>query len=142
MPKSILVDPNEVRKPQILKLKDIPVNQYKSDYAKELALYGRDRLVRVWYDMAVIREFESMLNMFKTQGAWNGIEYNHKGPAHLSLGQEASSVGQSINLNADDYIFGSHRSHGEILAKCFSSVWQLSQNTPRTPKRRKSSRPS
>ena len=129
MPKSILVDPNEVRKPQILKLNDISVNQYKSDYAKELALYGRDRLVRVWYDMTVIREFESMLNMFKTQGAWNGIEYNHKGPAHLSLGQEASSVGQSINLNADDYIFGSHRSHGEILAKCFSSVWQLSQNT-------------
>ncbi|MCL2380294.1 MAG: thiamine pyrophosphate-dependent enzyme [Treponema sp.] len=128
MPKSILVDPAEVRKPRMLALKDIPVNQYKSDYKKELGLYGKERLVRIWYDMAVIREFESMLNAFKTQGSWNGIEYNHKGPAHLSLGQEASAVGQSVNLSLDDYIFGSHRSHGEIIAKCFSSIWQLSQN--------------
>ena len=128
MPKSILVDPNEVRKPHVIKLKDIPVNQYKSDFKKEEELYGRERLLRIWYDMTVIREFESMLNTFKTQGSWNGIEYNHKGPAHLSLGQEASAVGQSLNLTTDDFIFGSHRSHGEILSKCFSSLWQLSQN--------------
>ena len=128
MPKSILVDPREVRKPQFLKLKDIPVNQYKSDFKKELASYGNERLLRVWHDMVVIREFENMLNEFKTKGTWNGIEYNHKGPAHLSMGQEASAVGQCINLNIDDHIFGSHRSHGEILAKCFSSIWQLSLN--------------
>ena len=125
MPKSILVDPREVRKPQMLKIKDIPVNQYKNDFKKELALYGKERLLRVWHDMTVIREFESMLNEFKTKGAWNSIEYNHKGPAHLSMGQEASAVGQALNLDTDDYIFGSHRSHGEILAKCFSSIWQL-----------------
>jgi 2-oxoisovalerate dehydrogenase E1 component len=27
----------------------------------------------------------------------------------------------------DDFIFGSHRSHGEILAKCYSAVWQLDE---------------
>jgi 2-oxoisovalerate dehydrogenase E1 component len=126
MPKSLLVDPKEVRKPEILKIKDIPVNQYKSDIKKELDLYGKDRLKRIWYDMVTIREFETMLNTFKTMGTWNGIEYNHKGPAHLSMGQEASAVGQCVNLGLDDYIFGSHRSHGEILAKCYSAVWQLS----------------
>jgi 2-oxoisovalerate dehydrogenase E1 component len=125
MPKSQLVDPREVRKPGFIKIKDIPVNQYKNDIKKETELYGKDRLKRIWYDMAVIREFETMLNSFKTQGNWNGIEYNHKGPAHLSMGQEASSVGQCVNLNTDDFIFGSHRSHGEILAKCCSAVWQL-----------------
>ena len=125
MPKSIMVDPNEVRKPDVLKLKDIPLNQYKSNFQNEIALYGRERLVRIWYDMVVIREFESMLNVFKTQGVWNGIEYNHKGPAHLSMGQEASAVGQALNLTIDDHIFGSHRSHGEVLAKCFSAIWQL-----------------
>ena len=128
MPKSIVVDPKEVRKPQILKLKDIPVNQYKNDYKKESETYGKERLVRVWHDMAVIREFEVMLNTFKTKGKWNDIEYHHKGPAHLSMGQEASAVGQCLNLTTDDYIFGSHRSHGEIIAKCFSAVWQLTQN--------------
>jgi 2-oxoisovalerate dehydrogenase E1 component len=128
MPKSILVDPNELRKPSLLKLKDIPINQYKSDFNKEVELYGKDRLARIWHDMAVIREFESMLNEFKSKGTWNGIEYNHKGPAHLSMGQEASAVGQSVNLTTDDCIFGSHRSHGEIIAKCFSAIWQLTQN--------------
>ncbi|MDR2029273.1 MAG: dehydrogenase [Treponema sp.] len=127
MPKSMVVDPQDVRKPEILKIKDIPVNQYKSDIKKELGLYGKDKLIRIWYDMATIREFETMLNTFKTQGTWKGIEYNHKGPAHLSMGQEASAVGQCVNLTTDDYIFGSHRSHGEILAKCYSAVWQLEE---------------
>ncbi len=127
MPKSIIVDPKEVRKAQVLKLKDIPVNQYKSDYKKELATYGKERLVKIWYDMVTIREFETMLNTFKTQGAYKGIEYNHKGPAHLSIGQEAAAVGQSVNLSVDDFLFGSHRSHGEILAKCYSAVSKLDE---------------
>ena len=88
MPKSMFVDPKEVRKSKTLKIKDIPVIQYKSDFEKELATYGADRLKRALYDMMTIREFEGMLNTFKTQGAWNGIEYNHKGPAHLSMGQD------------------------------------------------------
>jgi 2-oxoisovalerate dehydrogenase E1 component len=127
MPKSLHIDPKSVRKPQTLKIKDIPVNQYKSDFKKEFAAYGRERLRRMWYDMATIREFESMLNSFKTQGTWGGIEYNHKGPAHLSIGQEASAVGQCVNLTVDDHIFGSHRSHGEILAKCYSAVCKLDE---------------
>jgi 2-oxoisovalerate dehydrogenase E1 component len=55
MPKSIFVDPSEVRKPQILKIKDIPVNQYKSDFARELKTYGKEGLIRILYDMIVIR---------------------------------------------------------------------------------------
>jgi 2-oxoisovalerate dehydrogenase E1 component len=125
MPKSIHVDPSTVRKSSTLKIKDIPVNAYKADFAKEKARWSQDRLVRAWYDMATIREFETMLNSFKTQGSWNGIEYNHKGPAHLSIGQESAAVGQSLALGVDDYIFGSHRSHGEILAKCYSAVTTL-----------------
>jgi 2-oxoisovalerate dehydrogenase E1 component len=117
-----------VRKPEILKIRDIPVNQYKSDIKRELDWYGKERLIRIWYDMVSIREFETMLNTFKTQGTWNGIEYNHKGPAHLSMGQEASAVGQCVNLTPEDFIFGSHRSHGEILAKCYSALWQLSRS--------------
>ncbi|MDR3170250.1 MAG: dehydrogenase [Treponema sp.] len=125
MPKALLVNPKELRKPDTLKIKDIPVNQYQGNFKKERDCYGIERLKRIWYDMTTIREFETMLNTFKIQGAWNGIEYNHKGPAHLSMGQEASAVGECINLSTDDFIFGSHRSHGEILAKCYSAVWQL-----------------
>ncbi|MCL1856086.1 MAG: thiamine pyrophosphate-dependent enzyme [Kiritimatiellaeota bacterium] len=127
MPKNQVVDPKRVRKPSFVTFTDIPVNQYKSDFKKEVKAYGKERLKRIYYDMATIREFENMLNTFKTQGAWNGIEYNHKGPAHLSMGQEASSVGQCLNLSVEDHLFGSHRSHGEILAKCYSAIWQMDE---------------
>ena len=66
-----------------------------------------------------------MLNLIKTTGEYHGISYNHPGPAHLSIGQEASAVGMAYTLSIEDYIFGSHRSHGEILAKGLSSIHQL-----------------
>ena len=122
MPKSIVVDPKKVRKAQTLKIKAIPVNQYKPDFEKEFQTLGKEGLKQIYIDMLLIREFETMLNTIKTQGAYQGIEYNHRGPAHLSIGQESASVGQCAVLDADDFIFGSHRSHGEILAKCFSAV--------------------
>ncbi|MDR0655331.1 MAG: dehydrogenase [Treponema sp.] len=127
MPKSIVVDPAEVRKSGFIKIKDIPVNQYKNNFESELKTYGKEGLVRILYDMIVIREFENMMNSFKIQGSWNGIEYNHKGPAHLSMGQEAAAVGQCVNLGTEDFIFGSHRSHGELLAKCLSAVEKLDE---------------
>lgn len=125
MPKSIVIDPREVRKPGTLKFKTIPLNQYQPDFAKEVELYGKDGLKQMYLDMLYIREFESMLNAIKTQGSYQGIAYDHKGPAHLSLGQESSAVGLCAPLGPEDLIFGSHRSHGEILAKCFSAVHKL-----------------
>jgi 2-oxoisovalerate dehydrogenase E1 component len=125
MPKNQVVCPKEARKPGEITFRPIPVNQYKPDYKKEVKKYGIERLKKMYYDMLMIREFETMLNQIKVQGAYEGIEYNHPGPAHLSMGQEASAVGQAVNLTTDDCIFGSHRSHGEILAKCLSAVAQL-----------------
>jgi 2-oxoisovalerate dehydrogenase E1 component len=121
MPKSLLVDPAVVRKSSNLEIASIPLNRYVADYKAEAARFGQAGLVAMWRDMVAIREFETMLNSFKTMGSWSGIEYNHKGPAHLSIGQEAASVGQCASLEPEDYIFGSHRSHGEILAKCLSA---------------------
>jgi len=128
VPKSIFIDPKEVRKSQILKIKDIPINQYKPDIKKEIKKYGEEKLLKIYYDMLIIREFESMHNSIKTQGSYEGIEYNHLGPAHLSIGQESSAVGQCVHLSIEDFIFGSHRSHGEVLAKCFSSIDELDEN--------------
>jgi len=125
MPKSIVVDPKEVRKPAELDISAVPVNQYVGDAKREIAQYGKERLVRAYYDMLTIREFETMLNDIKTKGAYREIEYNHKGPAHLSIGQESTAVGLCMNLETDDFIFGSHRSHGEILAKCYSAIPRL-----------------
>jgi len=128
MPKSIFIDPEEVRRPQILKIGNIPINQYKPDTKKEIEKFGKKKLLKIYYDMLIIREFETMLNSIKTQGTYRGIEYNHLGPAHLSIGQESSAVGQCIHLSIEDFIFGSHRSHGEVLAKCFSAIDKIGEN--------------
>ena len=125
MAKSLLVNPEVVRARSVVTVPDIPVNAYSMNFAAEKKRYGADGLTNMLYDMLVIRAFENMLNSIKTTGGWGGIEYNHKGPAHLSMGQEASAVGQAAELDADDFIFGSHRSHGEILAKSLSAARKM-----------------
>jgi 2-oxoisovalerate dehydrogenase E1 component len=129
MPKSITIRPSEVRKPGFVEFQPIPVNQYQKTLKDELDRFAREDLVRIHRDMAVIRAFENMLNEVKTKGGYQGIEYNHRGPAHLSIGQEASAVGQAYLLGVDDHIFGSHRSHGEILAKGLSAIEKLDDDT-------------
>src|SRR6056297_438750 len=128
MPKSMLIRPEEVRKPSVLKINDVSLNQYKPDFKREQKKYGEEKLKQMYRHMLYIREFETALNSIKTKNVYAGVEYNHRGPAHLSMGQESAAVGQAINLNIDDFIFGSHRSHGEILAKCFSAVEQLGED--------------
>ena len=125
MPKSQFMDPNVLRKPGFVELNNIPVNQYNKTIAQEKKNFKKDDFIRIYRDMRIIREFETMLYLIKTQGEYNGIAYNNPGPAHLSMGQEASSVGQAYLLDTDDYIFGSHRSHGEILAKGLSAIEKL-----------------
>ncbi|MEL6268307.1 MAG: thiamine pyrophosphate-dependent enzyme [Chloroflexota bacterium] len=125
MPKSITINPAEVRQPSVISAPQIPVNRYQSDSAAEAKRYGSDALVNMYHDMLMIREFETVLDSFKKEGVYRGIKYNHRGPAHLSIGQEASVVGQSYHLNPEDFILGSHRSHGEILAKGMSAIRKL-----------------
>jgi len=127
MPKSQFIDPKEVRKAGQINFDPIPVNQYNKSMSEERSSFSDSDLMRIYHDMQVIREFETMLNKIKTTGEYNGIPYNHPGPAHLSIGQEASAVGMAYNLSIDDLIFGSHRSHGEILAKGLSAIHQLDE---------------
>ena len=122
MTKLITIDPTEVRKKGVLTAPDIPLNAYQSDPGVEAKKFGSENLVRIYRDMVYIREFETMLDRIKKEGKYQNIEYNHRGPAHLSIGQEAAAVGQAYHLTPDDYNFGSHRSHGEILAKSLSAI--------------------
>lgn len=124
MTKSLTVDPAKVRASGKITIPDIPINQYTFDLDTEVGRYGKDGMVQMLHDMIAVRTFESMLDSIKKTGGWQGVEYNHRGPAHLGIGQEAAYVGQSFVLTPDDFIFGSHRSHGEILSKSFSAARQ------------------
>jgi 2-oxoisovalerate dehydrogenase E1 component len=128
MPKSLRIVPEQMRAKGVVKFSPIPLNQYDRSLAAELSAgtYTPADLCRVERDMKMIRAFETMLDTVKKQGGYQGLAYNHRGPAHLSMGQEAAAVGQAFYLDADDHIFGSHRSHGEVLAKGLSAIARLS----------------
>jgi len=131
VPKRLLVRPEEVRKPGALDLGSIPVNQYGKSLAQEVESgtgITPGRAKRIYRDMVVIRTFETMLDQIKKLGAFEGVEYQHAGPAHLSIGQEAAAVGQCVHLRVGDHLFGSHRSHGEIIAKGLRAVEDLAGN--------------
>ncbi len=125
MPKVQFIDPYVARKAGKITFKPIPVNQYNKSVQEEKQNFSNEELTRIYHDMVVIREFETMLNLIKTTGEYSGVPYDHPGPAHLSIGQEASAVGMAYTLTVDDFIFGSHRSHGEILAKGLSAINKL-----------------
>lgn len=126
MPKSIVIEPERVFARESIRFSEIPLNAYKKAAAEELKAYSPEDFLNIWQDMCGIREFETALNEIKTKGTYKGITYNHAGPAHLSIGQEAAAVGMAFLLGPEDHIFGSHRSHGEILAKGFSAIRKLS----------------
>jgi 2-oxoisovalerate dehydrogenase E1 component len=127
MPKSIIIDPEKVFASDTIQLSGIPVNAYRKTPEEELADYSVEDFLNIWQDMCGIREFETILNEIKIKGSYKGVTYNHAGPAHLSIGQEAAAVGMAFSLGPEDHIFGSHRSHGEILAKGFSAIRKLSE---------------
>ena len=128
MAKSLFVDPKQVGIPRKIKLKDIPVHQYQKEVKDEKENFTKEELLNMYQDMRMIREFEEMLMSIKVTNAYKGHEYNNPGPAHLSIGQEAAAVGQAFLLDKNDYIFGSHRSHGEVLAKSFSAIRKMEES--------------
>ena len=122
MPKSMVISPEEVRRPGSLEIDPIPLNRYQSDIATERERWGDAALVGAYRDMMLIRQFERMLDSVKSTGGYAGVDYVHEGPSHLSIGQEAAVVGLCLPLAREDLIFGSHRSHAEILAKCLQAI--------------------
>lgn len=126
MPKSLFVDPVATRAAGSIHFEDIPVCTYNKTIEEERKNYSDEDLIRIYRDITILREFEHMLTLIKTQANYNGIETTYPGPAHLSLGQEASCVGEAYLLDKDDIIFGSHRSHSEILAKSLSCIEKMS----------------
>ena len=64
----------------------------------------------LYRQMVVIREFEQATLDLYARALVLGI-------AHVSIGQEAVSVGVCSALRSDDYITTTHRGHGHCLAK-------------------------
>lgn len=128
MPKSLMYTPETVMGEKDIHFEDIPVLRYDKSVKDELdnGSFSREDMLRIYRDMRYIREFENMLMAVRTTKNYNGIEYMYTGPAHLYIGEESAAVGEAYLLGVEDFIFGSHRSHGEVIAKGLSAINKLS----------------
>lgn len=70
----------------------------------------RPRLLEMYQKMVRIRNFEQAAHRLYMAGKLPGF-------MHLSVGQEATSVGVCSALEEDDTITTTHRGHGDVLAK-------------------------
>ena len=128
MPKCEFIDPKIIRSKGKIEFTDIPVNVYDKTIEDEKKNFKKDDFVRIFNDIAMLREFESMINSIKVKGEYQGFKHSYPGPAHLSMGQEAAAVGQAYILDMDDMTFGSHRSHSEVLARGLASINKLPED--------------
>lgn len=69
-----------------------------------------ETLLALYRTMVTIRKFETLAGEMFAAGKIPGF-------IHLSIGQEASSVGVCSVLRPDDYITTTHRGHGHVIAK-------------------------
>ena len=122
MPKEILVDPARLSENGELSFATVRLYAYDTPFQSALSVHGAPALKTALRHMMLIREFETMLGQFKSTGAYREIPYVYRGPAHLSMGQEGTAVGAAMALSVEDHIFGSHRSHGELLAKGLAAI--------------------
>lgn len=71
---------------------------------------NKKTLLDLYRQMVTIRQFETMAGEYFAAGKILGF-------IHLSIGQEASSVGVCSSLRPDDYVITTHRGHGHMIAK-------------------------
>ncbi len=105
----------------------IPAYRFEATLADELAArhITKREAVNLLEDMLIVREFEEMIVKLRSGAypACAGFEY--RGPTHVSIGQEACSVGACSGIAAEDYITSTHRGHGDSVAKGCVAIRQM-----------------
>ncbi len=126
----LAIDQMPAFNPTTLKAKDIPVFQTRATLKDELAAKTIDKAeaLSLYEQMAAVRALEEMIYQLRS-GAYEPLKgkYEYQGPTHLSIGQEAASVGACSVLNWDDYITSTHRGHGDSMAKGFTAILHMNR---------------
>ncbi|BDV03604.1 MAG: pyruvate dehydrogenase E1 subunit beta [Candidatus Hepatoplasma scabrum] len=130
MVKKLFINPKDVIVKKTTELGQIIEFQYDKNLEDEIKsnnLTKADAL-EILKEMIWIRVSEEFLDIIKIKGEWKGLAYQYNGPAHMATGQEAATVGLHWLLDKDDFIFGTHRNHAEVISKGLSTIYRLSDN--------------
>lgn len=115
--------------PGEIKFNPIPLFQYKGTISQEIETnrLTKEKCLLLLEEMMSIRIFEEMIQRLRL-GAYDALKgFDYKGPTHLSIGQEATSVGGCGAIEDMDYITSSHRGHGEGIAKGFNVIVNMNK---------------
>src|SRR5437660_3341411 len=80
---------------------------------KTLEGLDRETLIKLYYEMLLIRRFEEKSAESYSMGKIGGF-------CHLYIGQEAVAVGTISAIRPDDYVLASYREHAHAIAKGIS----------------------
>ncbi len=127
MPKHFIVKPEEFLQAKDIELGTIPVMKYNKTLKQEIeeGNISKEDAIEIYTQMRWIRIFEKSLDDIKLRAEWNGIPYSYYGAAHMEIGNEAAVVGLHFDLTKDDFIFGTHRNHGEVISKGLSAIRKM-----------------
>ncbi|MBQ9748923.1 MAG: dehydrogenase [Clostridia bacterium] len=128
MPTNMYNDPGEALTPGSIRFRDIPVCRYSLTVEHEKQIYTSREFVRIYRDMAMVREFETMLSLLKEKGVYNDVSCPLHAPVRLAIGEEAAAVGEAYCMGPKDVVFGSERSLGFTVAKGLSAIERMTEN--------------
>ena len=103
--------------------------KYKKTLKAELdgKKISKQAAVDLLEDMLTVREFEEMIIKLRS-GAYEACaDFDYRGPTHVSIGQEATSVGGCAGIGAEDQITSTHRGHGDSVAKGCVAIRAMSE---------------
>ena len=80
---------------------------------------SQDSIFLTYADNKIISIFKSILRIRMVEERFSDVykEQEIRCPMHLSIGQEAVSVGISMFLTKEDHVYSGHRAHAHYLAK-------------------------
>ena len=103
--------------------------QYDGNLKAELSAGRVDASVArdLLEDMLMVREMEEMIVKLRS-GAYDPLPtFNYRGPTHVSIGQEGSSIGACSALEVEDYITSTHRGHGDSLGRGSQTLRRMAE---------------
>ncbi len=118
--------------------------QYKGNLKAELSAGRMDASIArdLLEGMLMVREMEEMIVKLRS-GAYDPLRtFNYRGPTHVSIGQEGSSMGAFSALEVEDYITSTHRGHGDSLGRGSQTLRRMGEEQlrDRLPQSQASSR--
>lgn len=87
---------------------------------------GRDLLIQMWRNMNLARNFEERVQWMFSRGLVHGT-------THLGVGEEATSAGSLAAMLPQDYIFGTHRGHGQAISRGINVKDMMAEILAREP---------